>query len=508
MIDKQNGLRLLTLGFAVVIAVGLFLWQGRFGFSLWWDEGHLWYGAQRVLAGDVPILDFRSYDPGRYYWSAAWMALWKNDGILALRLSVALFLIPGLWAGFSLIPRSKTRGCSLYFILSALLLSVWLYPRHKLFDISVCLMLTASLAAVISKPSFFRFFLYGLTTGLASFFGRNHGLYGAAAGVLGAGYLALTSSVHQQWLRRIACWVGGLVIGALPFWFLFVFVPGFWESYWESLLFSGNTILSVPVRWPWLVDFGTVSGWVAIRQIFIGLFFLLLMAGGVIGSTSLLYFGYKKRAVPPALAACVLLLLPYAHHAFSRADISHLAQGIFPLLLCILIGSARLPAKIKWLCLISIFTVSLMVMLPFHPGWQRRNNSAWIERNIGGDILRVPPSVAADVDMLEGLIQTYAPEDRSFIAVPYWPGAYALTRRKAPLYDVYPLFERSEEFQRREIERISQSRPGFALVVDFPLDGMESRRFRNTNPLIEQYIRENFERLNGFPAVYQVYRAR
>jgi hypothetical protein len=73
--------------------------------------------------------------------------------------------------------------------------------------------------------------------------------------------------------------------------------------------------------------------------------------------------------------------------------------------------------------------------------------------------------------------------------------------------DVYPLFERSEEFQRQEIERIRQSDSGFAVVLDFPLDKMEDRRFRNTNPLIEEYIRTQFEPLDGFPAV-QVYRAR
>jgi hypothetical protein len=498
--------------FSIGAVLALFFWQGNRGFSLW-DEGFLWYGVQRVMAGEVPIRDFMAYDPGRYYSSALLMRIWGDTGIMALRVVLAVFQAIGLYIALRLLAGKANKLNLLLVILSTIALTVWMFPQHKLFDISLSIVLIGVLSAVIDRPTCLRFFIAGLAVGVIAVFGRNHGLYGAIGSFGVMAYLALTRG-NAGFVRAFVTWAAGVIIGYFPVWLMAIIFPGFAAAFLESirvLLELKTTNLSLPVPWPWTIQFAHMSPIDIMRGVLTGLFFIGVFALGPLGIIWATTRGFIKKPLPAPVTASAFLALPYAHFAYSRADMNHLAQSIFPFLIGILSFLMKRPGWVQWPSAALLTAASLLVSLPHHPGWQSRMNEPWIEAKVLTDTLIMNPDTAEDLALLQKLADDFAPGDRGFIAAPFWPGAYAVLGRKAPMWEIYALFSASETFQRAEIERIERANPGFAIILDVPLDGRDELRFRHTHPLIDAYIRENFEKIaTGYQKgqEYQIYKSK
>lgn len=494
---KNIQLLLQILALSTVVVFILFVWQGNKGFNLW-DEGFLWYGVQRVMLGEVPIRDFMSYDPGRYYWSASLMSLWGDSGIMTLRCAVAVFQAFGLCVGLFLIAHTVQRNNKqnfTYLLFSAVTLAVWMFPRHKLFDISLSIMLIGILAFLIDKPTVHRFFITGFCIGLVAVFGRNHGMYGVAGSLGVMAWLGIKRTNGPRFLKGSAFWVAGVSVGYTPILLMLLLVPGFGSAFFEGIRFlleRGSTNLTLPVPWPWLVNFDTQPFVDAIREGLVGVLFIGIIAFGVISILWVFRQRVRNKPVQPPFVAAASLALPYGHFAFARADIGHLAQGVFPLLIGCLILLSVQPPRFKWPIAVTACAISLWVMLPCHPGWQCRLMNQCVGVEISGANIQMDPEAASNISLLRKLADRYAPDGRSFIVTPFWPGAYALLERKSPMWAVYALWARGDDFQQKEIRRIKDADPGFVLVLDYPLDGKASLRFMNTQPLIYKYIRSNF----------------
>lgn len=498
------------LACSAMLLVLLFMWEGRLGFSLL-DEGFLWYGVQRVMQGEVPLRDFMSYDPGRYYWSALWMAVSGQHGIVALRAVVTLFQLGGLYTALRMIAPHIRRDNAAYLLLSAVTVIVWMFPRHKLFDVTLSVLLVAALAGMIAHPGRRQYFLAGAALGLIAVFGRNHGLYGAVAGIAAIVWLAARHGDAPRLAEGCLAWGCGVLCGFLPVLLMAAFVPGFAVAFADSIRFLfeyKSTNLPLPVPWPWLASFGA-DPQAALRSVLVGLFFIFVLLFGLLALSSVLRPGRPAQALPPAFASAAFLALPYAHFAYSRADLAHLAQGIFPALLGTLVWLSGRTSWRKWLPALGLCAASLVAGSAGHAGWQARINTNWVKHAVGADNLLIDPSTAADLDLLQGLTDRYAQHSRSFVSVPLMPGAYAAFGRKAPVWEIYPLFPRSAAFEQTEISRIANADPGFVLISDVALDGRDDLRFRNTHPLTEQYLRTHFEEIPGpMNTPYRIYRNR
>ena len=441
---------------SVVVISFLSTWQGSDGFNLA-DEGFLWYGVQRVMLGEVPIRDFSAYDPGRYYWSAALMSLWGDSGIMSLRAAVAIFQTMGLFTGLALIAQSsKTFGKEQFFylVIAAATLAVWMFPRHKLFDISSSIFLIGALTFLILNPTTKRYFIAGVTLGFIAVFGRNHGMYGAAGSLGVMIWLSIRRNSGPGFLEGLVFWVAGVVTGFSPILLMLLATPGFAPAFLDSIRFlfeQKATNLPLPIPWPWTISLSAVPLGDVVRGWFVGLFFIGTIIFGILGICWAVWQRLYGRQVPPAFVASAFLGIPYAHHAFSRADVGHLAQSMFPFLVgCFSLLSIK-ESRVKWPLAISLCGASFLVMSVFHPGWQCHQRNACVDVEISGDRLKVDPVTASDIALLRRLDTQYAPNGESFLVTPLWPAAYSPLARQSPTWEIYPTFHRSETFEKEEI---------------------------------------------------------
>lgn len=497
----------MAMAVALVFIAGSQFLEIHYGLNIW-DEGFLWYGVQRVWEGEVPIRDFMAYDPARYYWVVGISSLWGGRGIIDLRIAVAVFqwlgLVSALW-----VLASSARFRVFGFLLCAAVLCAWMLPRHKLFDISVSLIMVAVLQWWISCPSIKRHVVAGVFVGVIACFGRNHGVYAAVGSLLSMFAIAAANRGRELWLGAGA-WALGIVLGFLPMILASFLVPGFAGAFLASIMFLFEvkaTNLPLPVPWPWTIPLPLLSFEDGFRSILIGAAFIGLLVYPVCALVYVVHHRMAGERLDSAVTACLCLSIPYAHYAFSRADVGHLALGIFPALLGTLLFLMRLKAPARTAGMVILVVVSAWIVAAQHPAVLCARSGNCEAVPISGDTLILDPSVSSDVGLIRELSAKYAPDGRAFLATPLWPGAYALMERKSPIWEIYALPARSPAFQRTEIQRLEMASPGFVIVFDLALDNRDELRYSNTHPLIEQYIKEHFIPVKSPNPMYQIYRS-
>ena len=265
-----------ALGSCALIATTLcalsFVLQGHLGLNLQ-DEAFLWYGVVRTHAGELPLRDFRSYDPGRYMWCAAWCT-WFGDGLVAVRAAGTIFVALGTWAGLLVVSRATRNRVLL--VAAGIVLVVWVATPWKPYEPSAALIGTWVATRTLEKPAPSRWFACGVFTGLAAFFGRNLGLYAAAGMFAAAVFMAWKT--REPLGRALVRLTLGTCVGYAPMLLLIAFDGGFRTAFVDSILFwtrQRALNVNVPYPWPWLVEPAGRSFLQVWRDIAIGCVFVL-----------------------------------------------------------------------------------------------------------------------------------------------------------------------------------------------------------------------------------------
>lgn len=481
---------------AMALAGCSFAVQARQGINLA-DEGFLWYGVLHTASGEVPLRDFQSYDPGRYYWSAAGTFLF-GKGLVALRFSETLFQVIGLWAGL----LAATRIARSWTLLVAIgfMLTVWMFPSHKLFDHSLLLVGIWMAVRMVEKSSHRRVAIAGAFVGLCVLFGRNHALYNFVA----QGALLLFLWVKDRpnvSFSRIVSWGVGVVVGLAPILAMLLCVPGFFAAYRESVaaIFRHGTNLGLPIPWLWQISYSGSPVHIT-QSLLLGFFLISLPVGYLAAIGACIFMPIQKICEHALFAACAFVGLPYVHHVFSRADLSHLAQGIHPFtlgLLALLAFFAKRGARVLGASTILILAglASVGPQLPFY--LRLTSPVAWTPYDVGGKIF-VPPATSQLFDCLKEFETKNVAANESVLIIPFTPGLYPILDRPSPLWDLSFYYPATEQRQKEMIQTLAAKNVNWSIVADVTLDKREDLRFSATHALVWQYLQQNFEPVDGF----------
>jgi|GEM_PF-438958 len=476
---------------AAIITTVRFAFQGSVGLMLE-DEGFLWYGSQRMLAGALPMRDFFGYDIPRYFWNALVMFVVGNKGIYALRVAIAVCEWVTLTMVCVVFAQLQVRWRLVVLLIGMMTVIFWLYPRHKIYDHMIIWLMLLVFWWWLIHPNHRRTFGAGIVVGVAAMIGRNHGVYAVCAGSLLLGYIWWSPIHWRQRIRLALIWSGGIVVGFAPMLLMIVAIPSFGQGFIESvqLLFGlGKTNLTLPIPWPWRQA--------SLYAELVGLWFVVPAVTYVVTIGVICWRRWRKQPIPEGVLVAAVVGLVYLQVGYSRADMSHLAQGIAPfIVLVVLLTAYVVPQRLQ--VVVGLVLCSWSAGVNWNSAWQSTWLSSSTDRQevTATNQLTVPNAVANQLAFIEAIHQKYDPTNEAFVVAPYWPGVYALWQQPSPLYNTYILFPFDAVAQNREIRRLQQSQPRFILIDDSTIDNQEQIRFMVNYALVDTYIRAQYQQVS------------
>lgn len=482
---------------ATVLCAAMFLLQGHLGLNLQ-DEAFLWYGAIRTHAGELPLRDFRAYDPGRYFWCAGWIATF-GDGLVAVRGAGWAFAALGVTAGLLVVARS-TRGIA-WLVIAGAILVAWMSPPWKLYESSLAMIVAWIAVRLVENPSSGRRIAAGIAVGVTAFFGRNLGVYAGLA--LLAVTLFTCWKMRQPLVRSLAELAAGTLAGYAPMLALVVFADGYREAFVDSIAFyarQGALNAELPFPFPWRVDFASRTFTAAASAIVVGSLFLALP----IAYTAAVARGVLARAdawtrwAPIVALACVGAA--WFHHASVRSDLPHLAQSIHPFLLAILslpgvvpparAGITRIPA---WTALVLASTFGIGTSLPAVRRALAAESTTYASVVVGRDELLLAPNEA---NLVRGLLSAVEgnvrPGEQLWVSAQFL-GLYPILELRAPTWDIYPAWQADDREQERMLRELNAVR--WAILDLRPIGGDPRMRLEVSHPRVWRWLIDSFERV-------------
>jgi len=478
----------ITVSVAIALAVTTALFALRRNEPIDADEGYLWYGTQRVVAGELPVRDFRSYEPGRYFWCAAALRV-RGDRLSVLRGASHAFFALAMVAALCALQSAGLPAIALG--ASAVAIGAWAFPQYKLFEPAIALLTFAAGFVLLADPRPAAAVLGGAAVGLAALFGFNLFLYAAASITVMLGWSMIESGASPD----LSGWmVLGAIALSLPLTVLLVVSRPFRNAFVQrriiTVLRRGSSNLPMSVPLPWRPPATAVRGYSRWRRWVFGLLFVVVAVLPVALFVGLALDGASPNDEPMAAArvAAATTGLLWWHHAYSRADVPHLAQAVLPALLLGLLAGSPGAWSIAVCSAAAIGSIALNIADLLLVS-QRTNREQYVRRLVRGEwiTLRVDQERLLDrVDSVRG------PGDECVMAVPLLAWVYPVLGLRAPIYDIFCVYPASIAEQERMLAEVRRAGVNLIVVHNTPLDDRDDLRFSSTHPLVWEHVQADF----------------
>lgn len=374
------------------------------------------------------------------------------------------------------------------------------YPLHKVYEQSLSLMGVSVTALALYRSVKLRYwFMLGLFNGIAAIIGRNSGLYIAIA--------ALAALATTGWLmgkisaiRATVAYGSGVLLGYLPMILWFLCDSRFRHAMIESILFTPNWQLPLPIPFPWTVK-QSLSSIPAIQATAVSWLSVIVFALYVFYGMKCLHSVAKRQEVTTLAAlelAALFVGVPYLHQAFDRADFGHIAQGIMPLFL---LASTRINAPTSLADPIlssALLIISMIAWLPSEPRsrtllLQHVDSNATRLFTMDGRLYVIDSRAASLLAAAYEAKNVCDIKDGQLVSMPHSPGILAYLHLRSPFWEMYYLYPRDAAFQKREIDQLESVQAKVALVDwNTAMDGRDDLRFQALNPILADYLKKHF----------------
>jgi hypothetical protein len=468
------------------------------------DWGHQLAGAQQILGGEQPFIDFNAtYGPLCFYCSALAQAVGGHRVVAEILLCLA-----GYGVGYGILyaitlQLGRSRVVALITVAAALGAGPRLYKYYLL----LCPVLTAGCAlAHLHQPGSRR--LFAMLAGAATLTGLFRADFGAYATLAATVTVAIAAPEGiRKGLLRAALFLGLVAALATP-WLLWVVLKGGLTNYFlcstvESVRHSQGLTLPLP-------DATGASMPTAALFWFAPILPLYCIASALIG------FRQNPLCVKSIVVVSLFALLGTSQ-AFHRSDLGHLVQAVplhFPLLGWLAVSLYSLVCQRQFflgatsfvVILTSVFSAGgagLKIARPdFNAIQTGLRNINWLnarpEQVVAEALKRSPDD--RYLAMLYTIRATSSPEDRLF-TVSYSLGAYYFSGRLfgGNQMGLAPGYFTSAPREAALVRSLAAHPPRW--VIDdptFAFDGRPERSPRQFSPRVIAFVDGNYEKSHQF----------